>query len=307
MTSTTTEGGSPRLCIGLPVYNGERFIGEAVTCHLRQTFDNFEIVISDNASSDGTEQICRDLAHDDERIRYVRQAENIGAAGNFNAVFGQCRSALFKWAAADDVIEPTYLERCIAELDRDLGVVLATSRVDRIDENGRLVGHERYRLGEGSRWAPRRFVGQASQNHSCFQIFGVVRTDVLARTTLHGPYIGSDRDLLAELALHGRFAVVDEYLLHRRVHDASFSAGSLDRAEKVRFYRPQATPAAPRPPVGGIRTHRASIARADLGWLSRWSCRVAIEISDPLSHLWYWIRRWLVRRRAAIRERLPQR
>src|SRR5262249_6062368 len=127
----------PRLSIGLPVYNGQAFLQQAIDHLLAQTFSNFEIIISDNASSDRTSQICRQYASRDSRIRYVRNDTNLGAIANFNRTFELSRAPLFKWAAHDDLHRPTYLESCVRLLDQDAATILAHSATAFIDDGGR--------------------------------------------------------------------------------------------------------------------------------------------------------------------------
>src|SRR5882762_1549884 len=114
----------PRISIGLPVYNGENFITDALESILGQTYTDFELIISDNASTDRTEALCKSYAARDPRIRYWRNAENLGAARNFNRVFELSSGEYFKWTAHDDVLAPDYLEKCIEASDRDPSVVL---------------------------------------------------------------------------------------------------------------------------------------------------------------------------------------
>src|SRR5262245_55195681 len=109
----------PRLSIGVPVYNGQRFLRATLDSLLAQTFTDFELIICDNASTDGTEAICREYAARDPRVTYVRHDRNLGPAPNYNACFAHARGELFKWAAADDVVEPKFLQRCIEMLDSD--------------------------------------------------------------------------------------------------------------------------------------------------------------------------------------------
>ena len=106
----------PRVSIGIPVYNGGRFIKEAIDSILAQTFEDFELILSDNASTDETEEICKEYATLDRRIRYYRNEENLGAAKNYNRVFELSNGEYFKWASHDDLCAPEYLERCIAAL-----------------------------------------------------------------------------------------------------------------------------------------------------------------------------------------------
>lgn len=216
---TTTN--PPSLTIGLPVYNGERFLRFALDSILGQTYTNFELIIVDNASTDGTKLICQDYAARDSRIRYARNTENIGAAGNFNRAFEMARGKYFKWAAADDVISPTFIEACIAVLDRDPSIVLSYSNVDRIDSSGELDGSYDYPMRVDDPNAHIRFSDLILTNHFCVAIFGVIRRDILATTPLIGKYVGSDRVLLAELSLFGRLYEIPEYLFHRRDHPQS--------------------------------------------------------------------------------------
>ena len=126
----------PRLSIGLPVYNGERFLGEALDSLLGQTYEDFELIISDNASTDGTADICLRYAEQDSRIRYVRQPRNIGLIPNHDFVMEEARGELFKCAAYDDLYGRELLERCVEALDADPDAVLAHSWSVMIDESG---------------------------------------------------------------------------------------------------------------------------------------------------------------------------
>ena len=111
-----TKKKTPQVSIGMPVYNGEPFIREALDSLLAQTFTDFELTISDNASTDGTEAICREYAAKDARIRYVRQTENRGAAANFQFVLDEAVGEYFMWAAADDVWAESFLQKTIYSL-----------------------------------------------------------------------------------------------------------------------------------------------------------------------------------------------
>ena len=119
---------SPKLSLGIPVYNGAAYLAQLFDCLRGQTLTDYEAIISDNASTDATEQICRRVAAADPRFRYQRNARNIGAAPNFNRVFEQATGQYFKWTAHDDLLAPTYLERCVAVLDDDPSVRSVTRR-----------------------------------------------------------------------------------------------------------------------------------------------------------------------------------
>ena len=212
----------PRVSIGMPVYNGENFLEQALDSLLAQTFGDFELIISDNGSTDRTEQICRNYAARDNRIRYFRYETNRGASWNFNHVFSLARGEYFKWAAHDDVCAPDFLEACVSALDRDPGVVLCFSRMQLVDGEGRPM--QNYQTPITLLGSPRpyhRFRGTIrQQHHCCYEVFGLAHTAVLRQTSLLGNYIGSDLMLLAELALRGRFHEIPAYLFFNRDHPA---------------------------------------------------------------------------------------
>jgi glycosyltransferase involved in cell wall biosynthesis len=117
----------PQVSIGMPAYNAEKFIRLALDSLVVQTFTDFELVISDNASTDKTEGICREYAARDPRIRYVRQAENLGPMANFNWLLAEARGEYFMWAATDDFWEPAFLERCTHVLNSQPTIDLVCS------------------------------------------------------------------------------------------------------------------------------------------------------------------------------------
>ena len=224
MRATSTSDmvrGAPRVSIGMPVYNGAEFLPDALDAILGQTFRDFELVISDNASTDGTEAICRAYAEEDRRIRYHRNEENLGPAENFNRVAERARGIYFKWAAHDDVCAPTFLERCVATLDEDSSVVLAYADTQIIDEAGEVVRHYGYELETGAAAPPARFnslIGVDHKRHTAVEVFGLIRADALRATSLIGYYARGDSALLAHLSLLGRFYKIPEPLFFNRSH-----------------------------------------------------------------------------------------
>ena len=225
----------PLVSIGLPVYNGELFLAEALESLLQQTFTDFEIIISDNASTDQTKQICQDYATKDGRIRYYRSGQNRGAAWNFNRTFELARSPYFKWAAHDNLCASTYLEACVNVLDSDVSIVLCHAQTVLVDcESQRLqfepsldcfvdpLGNRFRKPGYSSSLNAaephQRYKDLLFSVRWCFEVFGLIRTDMLKRTSLIGSYYGSDKVLLAELILLGRFYTLFEDLFFRRCH-----------------------------------------------------------------------------------------
>lgn len=213
---------SSRVSIGLPVRNGENFLGEAIASILSQTFEDFELLIGDNASTDATEEICRSYAARDPRIRYVRNPENIGAHPNYNRLFEMSSGEYFKWAAHDDVCHQDFLLKCIEVLDRDPSVVLCYPRTRVVDEEGRTIKSEDARPKLASGKLSLRFL-EAYRDIETYPIFGVIRADVLRKTPLLGTYPGSDRVLMAELSLYGPFHEVRETLFFNRDHKQRYS------------------------------------------------------------------------------------
>src|ERR1700682_2243328 len=126
-----------KITIGLPVYNGAKYLAAAMDSILAQSYGDFDLLISDNASTDGTEEICRDYAKKDPRIRYIRQRQNLGAAANHNLLIPMTDSPYFKWASHDDLLAPGFLAACVDVLDRDSTVVLASPASMLIDEVGK--------------------------------------------------------------------------------------------------------------------------------------------------------------------------
>ncbi len=207
----------PRVSIGLPVYNGERFLRQALDSILNQTFEDFELIISDNASTDSTAEICKAYAVKDPRIKYFRNDTNIGISRNFDRVFElSSGSEYFKWCAHDDLMAPTFVQKCVEVLDHNPEIVLCYPKAIDIDEEGNEFRYYIYRLRTDSPSVVERFYDLMWYEHPCFQLFGVVRASVLRQTPLHEHYPSADRVLLARLGLLGKFHRLDEYLHYNR-------------------------------------------------------------------------------------------
>jgi glycosyltransferase involved in cell wall biosynthesis len=216
----------PKLTVGLPVYNGEKYLARSIESLLGQSLEEFELILSDNASTDGTADICRSYERADSRVRYIRQRSNIGAAPNHHAVFLPSRSDLFKWAAADDLYARDLLERCVDVLEERPEVVLAHSFTAAIDSEGRLTQSLEYPLKTDSPRAPERFrsvmfgPGGEDDEHTirADDQYGVMRADVLRKVLPQGSYYHSDRAMMATVALYGVFYQIPEWLYFRRDH-----------------------------------------------------------------------------------------
>jgi Glycosyl transferase family 2 len=242
----------PRVSIGLPVYNGQHLLPRALDSILRQVFADFEVIISDNCSTDDTTAVCEDYAKRDRRIRYVRQPGNLGAAANFNFVFRQARGEYFKWAAHDDQLGADFLDTCVGVLDADPGVVLSCTETELINDDGSPLIYDA-RLGayvdrHGKPWhrgsiaretsaedPVKRFVSVVVRDSWCLEVFGLIRTAALRQTSLIGRYYGSDKILLAQLATMGRFHTAPRRLFFRGCQPTQSSY--LTPQEQARWIR----------------------------------------------------------------------
>jgi len=228
----------PKVSLGVPVYNGQRYLEFALRSLLEQTYTDFELIICDNASTDRTADICKDFAARDARVRYYRNERNIGANPNFNRVLELATGEYFKWAAYDDICLPTYLERCVAALDADPAASLVHPRTaiidddgDRLDTNPAALSRRNMTLRDiqdpprklGSNCNVSRFASIVLKTKWCFEIFGLFRTEQLRQTGGMGDFYGTDKVLLATTALQGKFVEIDEELFLRRHHAAQSS------------------------------------------------------------------------------------
>ena len=232
----------PLLSVGMPVFNGQRFLAEAIESILTQTFRDFELVISDNASTDATADIVESYASQDDRIRYYRNKTNQGAARNYNQAFGLSRGKYFKWAAHDDLCAPTFFQCCLDELIIDPEAVLSFSMASIIDSEGCRVGDfsESQALNSSSPHARyRRFHTVFQSPYPCYPVFGIARTDALKHTALIKRFVGSDRVLLGELSLRGKFLQVPEYLFFHREHDGNSIHAHRNFRDRIAWFDPQ--------------------------------------------------------------------
>jgi glycosyltransferase involved in cell wall biosynthesis len=220
------ERSRPKVSVGMPVFNGERYIRDALDSILSQSFEEFELVISDNASTDATPEICRAYAARDARIRYVRHPNNQGVIQNFNAAFALSSGEYFKWAASDDVCGRDYLLRAVEVLDHDPSIVLVWGTTVGIDENGARVPmpNEISDLNSPfSVYSPDPAVRFRRLLRNIWWVdgpfYGVMRSSTLRATRwVHPPHHSGDQILLAELSLAGRFYEIPEELFYSRVH-----------------------------------------------------------------------------------------
>lgn len=210
----------PLVSIGLPVRNGATYLEGAIESLLAQTYPAIELIICDNASTDSTPEICERFAASDPRVRYHRNETDVGGATNHNLTFTMARGSYFRWAAHDDLAEPELIERCVKVLEHDPGVVLCHTDLVHIDADGNVIGQ----VSRNHCSSPRpsvRFATMANARDFCEETYGVIRSADFAATRLQQDYTGSDRTLMSELALRGRFANVEETLFRKRLHEGN--------------------------------------------------------------------------------------
>ncbi len=223
--------------IGIPVYNGERFLDASLDSLLGQTYEDIEFVVSDNGSTDGTEEICRDRVARDPRLRYLRSPVNRGAAWNYANVVRETSGSYFKWATHDDLVAPTYVERCMevfAEAPESVGVVYArTAIIDEIGDAKREY-HDNLDIRDPKPWLRlRRLVGNIVMSNASF---GVIRRSVLERSRLLGAFPSADYAMMAEFALLGEIWEIPEVLFFRREHAAMSRAANPSASEAAEWF-----------------------------------------------------------------------
>jgi glycosyltransferase involved in cell wall biosynthesis len=208
----------PLVSIGLPVRNGERHLSDAVRSVLDQQYDRLELVISDNASDDGTEEICRQFARSDPRVRYQRQSQNIGLVPNFDAVLHLGRGTYFKWIGDDDRLTPTYVSRCVEVLDDDAALILVTTQQAYVGPDGAVesASYDATRM-RSTRPVERlaEYLRLLTRGHLLMDpLYGMMRRDLVA--PLPRPVMLYEDEIFAvRLALAGPFGHIAEVLSYR--------------------------------------------------------------------------------------------
>ncbi len=243
----------PKVSIGMPVYNGGEYLRRAIQTLLNQTFTDFELIICDNGSTDGTQALCREFAAKDGRVRFFENEKNLGAWGNHNRTFELARGQYFKWAADDDEHTPDYLEKTVGVLDSQPDVVCVQGTTKLIDSDGEeitvddeLRGYKYDRAGNllvlrpPQKWdraldsdnPAHRFRDAVLHVGYANEVFGLCRRDVFARTDLQGPYYGSDKVIVVQLACMGKIRILpDKMFLFRRHPDQSASITNAAQRE----------------------------------------------------------------------------
>lgn len=235
-------GPRPVVSIGLPVFNGGDFLAQALDSILGQDLGDLELIISDNASTDDTAEICAHYAAQDARIIYNRQPENLGAAKNYNDVFRAASAKYFKWAAHDDLLKPQFLTRCIDKFESyETPPVIVYPRSEFIDENGQVLRADRRSMHATSSSPAIRVFWAVQAMGLVTSVFGVFHREALARTQLIGSFIASDYVLLLECALLGSIVHLEgEPLFQRRIHGNMSRQANKSEEEVLRWFDPTA-------------------------------------------------------------------
>jgi glycosyltransferase involved in cell wall biosynthesis len=237
------ERSVPKVSIGMPVYNGEKYIRQAIDSVISQTFTDFELVISDNASTDGTEAICREFAKRDSRIRYIRQKENIGAINNFNFLLKRASSTYFSWISHDDYLENTYVEVMARYLDEHSDVVLCVGDLNVVKNGIKVDAIIHHQIRDTLDWEHARRKFFTYSHNIVMPIFGLFRLDLM-RT--HNIYIepgfrgkvfyGLERSILPKVALQGKIVALPKLLFNKRIHDEALSHNEPNQITRLHLF-----------------------------------------------------------------------
>ncbi len=228
---------TPLLSVGLPVYNGLPYLEETLRSVRDAEFQDYELIVCDNASTDGTGELVQAFAREDPRIRYFRNERNVGAARNFNRTLDYARGKYFRWLASDDLHSHGAIARCVELLEGDASVYLAFPRTRVIDDAGNVTQD----YDDGDDWSSsspsERFAYSLGRWGLSNPMFGVMRRDRLRYATLLGDYPASDLVMQSDLAIRGRFVRVAGEYYYRRMHAGC--TDNLDAVALAQFFDPE--------------------------------------------------------------------
>lgn len=279
----------PLVTVGLAVYNGERFLAESLDAILNQHYENFVVIISDNASTDGSAEICQRYARADSRVTYFRNASNVGMPANYNLLFSRCSTKYFRWATADDLVSQDMLESAVDTMESNDSLALCYSQAHFIDASGRVTGQWSDRLHLMQDDPVERFDCVVRNISRVHHHLGLMRTDLVRSTMLLKEHPSSDKGFVAEMSLRGKFSQIPKFQFFRRMHEDSSSwKPTDDMAHQIRRYHSAGS--------NGMRfvrfrvhmTYWQAIARSGLGAVDRARayknlCRYAL---DDRQELW---------------------
>jgi len=283
-----TPESNPRVSIGLPLFNGEKWIRPTIESVLAQDYRDLELVISDNASTDASAEICREYRQDDARIKYFRNEHNVGVSNNFNLAFERARGEFFKWTSCSDLIDRSFVSRCLPVLESqsDVALVFPRTRLFRAELDDGQDYVERFDLDDHDpvvRFA--RYTLQAGLNNI---MHGLIRSSMLRKTQMYRKFIGADYNMIADLILRGRAVHLPDVLHFRRMDDETFSA-RYSAIELKRLYEPS------RPGKMSFQIWRRAINYVPVALHAPLPWRIRLRLLDFVARRTYWIRPDLVR------------
>ena len=234
----------PLVSIGLPVYNGENYIEEAIDSILNQSYRNIELIICDNASNDNTIKICKEYCKKDKRIKLYLNGENLGAARNYNRTLELSSGKYFKWAAHDDYTSEDYIEKCVNQLERDSDIHLCNTYRKFIKDD-----HETFRWDKFSQidfLSPsikKRYLTFLKnfrfREPDADVVLGVFRREILDQTQKIANFHSSDLTLVAEIILQGKIYIIDEFLFFRRFHKDMSIFANTSKNNRAKWFNPK--------------------------------------------------------------------
>lgn len=203
--------------IGMPVYNGAKYIQSTLQSLLNQTFSDFSILICDDGSTDGTLDICQAFAARDKRIKIIKNETRLGGARNFNKTFDLSEGEFFMWASQDDIFHPDYIAKCLKKLQESPDCILALSEIDFIDEYGNSRGAVDYsNIGTAGMPIEMR-IREVFRRVGWWAIYGIIRPEMLRQTKMYRSEFAGDVVLIVDMLLQGNMAKVEEPLFFYRL------------------------------------------------------------------------------------------
>jgi len=234
----SSAAGKPRVSIGMPVYNREKYVGASIEAHLNQTYGDFELILTDNCSSDRSEEVCRSYVERDARVKYYRNPTNLGAAGNYRRCWELSTGEYFRWTPSDDLVSPNLLERAVDILDRDPSIFVAYPRTRLIDAAGNVTGDFEENLHLMQDRPSERWRGVQKNLRLGNLHYGLNRAEKFRKTGLLRNYNGGDFPLIAEMSLYGKFYEIQDAFFYRRMHEEA-SSSMKTSSDVMAFYDPK--------------------------------------------------------------------
>jgi glycosyltransferase involved in cell wall biosynthesis len=274
----------PLVTIGVPAYNEEKHIREAVESLLKQTYPNIRIIVADNGSTDATGDICRDMAASDPRVMHVRHPRNIGQNANFNYLPRIAEGTYFAWASAHDFVDADFIEKCVAALEANPDAVLATMRTVYLDEHGNKTGTKKRTPFDIRGMTPGKRFRTTMWRVDCNNVYGMWRLQAMRESHLFQQIPAPDRVMLAEVALKGPFVVADTAKYYRPNRGTVPQTEIEKRRRLMRFIWPDSTFTDAQ--LSGnsfyaptVRAFAEVVHASGMGTAARWRCLFSVWLA----------------------------